>query len=329
MTTAEETGNITFSDSYCGGCGEKSIIPSCRDSLQRHGIKKAHWECWSECNLPCGFCFRTNGQALDTERAVLLLRALSTGAVRAVVFAGGDPSLRRDLAEVVGEALTLGLAVQVQTNAHHVTRSFLNVLSHCEYVGLSIDGPDALTHDAFRGRRGNFQHVMALLGQLDDLGVPVSVRTVVSRDNYLVIPEIARLVTSHSNIVCWKLLEFTAVGKGFLNRRRYEIRSDKFEHTIQAAGEKLGGKQRILEALRNVDKVGIYMMISPQGFVYGTTETTLMETGYHRYVGSILSDHLGDLAARIPFSSLRDERRILADAHVLASGLPRIGDPIN
>ena len=315
MTAAEETVSTTCPDPYCGGCGKASVVPSCQNSLHQHGIKKAHWECWSECNLPCGFCFRTNGQALDTERAVLLLRALSTGAVRAVVFAGGDPSLRRDLPDVVGEALNLGLAVQVQTNAHHVTRTFLNTLSRCEYVGLSIDGPDAHTHDAFRGRRGNFQHVLDLLGQLDNLGVPVSIRTVVSRENYLVIPEVARLVISHSNIICWKLLEFTPVGRGYLNRDRYEMRTGAFDHTIQTTQDRLGGKHRILEVLRNIDKVGIYMMISPQGFVYGTTQMTLMQTGHHHYIGSILSDHLGDLAARIPFSSLRNERRIFGDVH--------------
>ncbi len=287
-------------------------MPSCQGSLRRHGITKAHWECWSECNLPCPFCYRTTGQPLDTRSAVSLVHALYTGDVRAIVFAGGDPSLRSDLADVVNEAVALGLAVQVQTNAQHVTRSFLAVLGRCEYVGLSIDGPDADSHDNFRGARGNFRQVVALLDRLELLGIPVSVRTVVSRRNYSVVPNIAPLVVSHQNVICWKLLEFTPIGRGRVNRDEHAIPSAIFEHTVRVTEEKLGSSYRLLEVLRNLDKIGIYMMISPQGSVYGTTEVA-MDVGHHRYIGSMLSDHLGELAERIPFSSQRTDRRIPAD----------------
>jgi MoaA/NifB/PqqE/SkfB family radical SAM enzyme len=304
----------------CRGCGRGPVVSACQGSLQRHGIKKAHWECWSECNLPCAFCYRTTGQALDTADAVSLVRALAAGEARAVVFAGGDPSLRPDLADVVAEALAVGLAVQVQTNAQHVTRSFLDVLSRCEYVGLSIDGPDAGTHDSFRGTRGNFSRVVALLGQLEAIGVPVSVRTVVSRANYRVVPDIAPLVMSHPNVICWKLLEFTAIGQGRRHRNQYALPGGLFEFTVLAARGRLGNAGSLLEALRNVDKIGIYMMISPQGLVYETTESALIDVGQHHYVGSILSDHLDDLARSIPFEYDRADRRILPDVYPQPAG---------
>jgi MoaA/NifB/PqqE/SkfB family radical SAM enzyme len=319
----------TSGQSHCGGCRQGPVRVACEGSLRRHDIKKAHWECWSECNLPCAFCFRTTGAPLDTERAVSLLRALSAGKIRAVVFAGGDPSLRGDLAEVVAEAISLGLAVQVQTNGQHVTHSFLRVLARCEYVGLSIDGPDEDTHDNFRGKRGNFRHVMALLRQLDVLGVPVSVRTVVSRENYRVIPRIAQLILEHPNVICWKLLEFTAIGKGRVNQDRYAMPTALFEHALQVTEDALGGDRGLLEALRNVDKIGIYMMISPQGFVYGTTEAALMQAGHHHYIGSILSDHLEDLARWIPFSSGRPDRRTPSDIQFQGTGHPRYGKPLD
>ncbi len=94
------------------------------------------------------------------------------------------------------------------------------------------------------------------------------------------IPDIAGLVLSHSNVICWKLLEFTAIGRGRVNRDRYAMPSAMFESTVQAAQDKLGSERSLLEVLRNVDKIGIYMMISPQGFVHGTTETALMTSGH-------------------------------------------------
>jgi MoaA/NifB/PqqE/SkfB family radical SAM enzyme len=272
--------------------------------------------------LPCAFCYRTTGRPLDTPDAVSLIRALATGEARAIVLAGGDPSLRPDVGEVVAEALAVGLAVQVQTNAQHVTRSFLKVLARSEYVGLSIDGPDADTHDGFRGTRGNFRHVVALLDQLEELGVPVSIRTVVSRRNYHLVPNIAPLVMSHSNVICWKLLEFTAIGQGRINRDQYALPGDGFERTVLAARERLGSSAGLLEQLRNVDKIGIYMMISPGGLVYGTTESALMNGGRHHYIGSVLSDHLDELARSVPFSSRRADRRIPADVHAQSVGVP-------
>lgn len=94
-----------------------------------------------------------------------------------------------------------------------------------------------------------------------------------------------------------------------------------FEHVVRIAEDKLGCEHGLLEVLRNVDKIGIYMMISPQGFVYGTTETALMQAGHHHYIGSILSDHLEDLARSIPFSPSRPDRRTPADIQLQGTGL--------
>jgi molybdenum cofactor biosynthesis enzyme MoaA len=311
---------------YCGGCGEGTVNNTCQGSLLRQGIRKAHWECWSECNLACPFCFRTSSRPLDTRQAVLMLRALATGAARAIVFAGGDPSLRRDLAELVTESVALGLAVQVQTNGQHVSRSFLSALRGCEYVGLSIDGPDAATHDGFRNKSGNFKQVVKLLGQLEALGIPVSVRTVVAHANHQTVPEMSQLIVSYSNVICWKLLEFTAVGNGFVNQDNYALSSDEFERTVLTARQRLGASAAVLEVLRNTEKVGIYMMISAEGVVYGITKTALMRTGQHHYVGSMLSEHLVHLSERLPFSAQRRaDRRVPVSLHLERNAFPSAG----
>jgi MoaA/NifB/PqqE/SkfB family radical SAM enzyme len=312
--------------SYCGGCGGAAVGAACQGSLERHGIRKAHWECWSECNLSCPFCFRTRGRPLDTREGSLLLRALATGSARAVVFAGGDPSLRRDLGELVEEARSLGLAVQVQTNGQHVSRSFLGSLARCEYVGLSLDGPDAATHDKFRRKPGNFRRVLSLLSQLEAQGIPVSVRTVVGLGNYRMIPDMTRIIASYSNVICWKLLEFTAIGSGFLNRAEYQISADLFEATVRAVRRRLDGSAELLEVLRNSEKVGIYMMISADGIVYGTSKAALLRTGQHQFTGMVLAEHLVHLAQRLPQAGRpRADRRAPADLSLQRSAWPDAG----
>lgn len=215
--------------------------------------------------------------------------------------------------------------MQVQTNGQYVTPSFLRTLSRCEYVGLSVDGADAAMHDGFRRRPGNFKQVTRLFGQLEKAGVPVSVRTVVTYENHRAVPDIARLILSYSNVICWKLLEFTAVGNGFVNRNRYNLPPSLFERAVHAARAHLGDSIRLLEVLRNADKVGIYMMISAQGLVYGITDAALNETGHHDYVGSMLSDHLDHLAERLPFSRQRPpDRRMRVDVRARANTLPGV-----
>ncbi|MDO5373175.1 MAG: radical SAM protein [Corynebacterium glutamicum] len=91
---------------------------ACHNSFKEKGIVKVHWETWSDCNLGCAFCYRSIATPLTTAKAKKLLSALSWCGVNTVVFAGGDPTLRKDLPELISFAAKLLLKVEVQTNAH-------------------------------------------------------------------------------------------------------------------------------------------------------------------------------------------------------------------
>ena len=100
----------------CGGCGS-SIRPECEGSWARVGVVTVHWECWSECNLNCPFCYRTVSQPLDTRAAERLLAHIAASGVENIVFGGGDPSLRPDLIQLFETALTLGLKCELRQMA--------------------------------------------------------------------------------------------------------------------------------------------------------------------------------------------------------------------
>src|SRR5919199_122548 len=101
--------------SFCAACTPQSASPQCRNSFKRLGVIKVHWECWSACSLACSFCYRTRGNPLDTEGAKKLLQAISTSGALRIVFAGGDPSLRPDIAQLIHYAHSLNLQVEVHT----------------------------------------------------------------------------------------------------------------------------------------------------------------------------------------------------------------------
>jgi MoaA/NifB/PqqE/SkfB family radical SAM enzyme len=283
-----------------------AVRGECRNSFGLLGLLKVHWECWSDCNLPCEFCYRTRGNVLSTADAKKLISAVQTAGVQTLVFAGGDPSIRPDIAELISLAREIGLRVEVQTNAHHAPANFLRELRYVQLAGLSLDGPIAAVHDAFRGKRGNFDRVLGLLGKLNEWGVPVIVRTIVSKPNYETVHLIGRLLQNMDNLVRWSLIEFSPVGEGYTNCNNYQINRALFRAAAERACSAFPDDSKIdiyeLEA-----KAGAYALVTPAGFLYGTGTSTI--NGVYPTIGSILQEHLSILADKLPFSKERHVRR--------------------
>jgi MoaA/NifB/PqqE/SkfB family radical SAM enzyme len=282
----------------CGGCGEH-VTSRCRASLARAGLLKIHWECWSACNLRCPFCFRTTGEPIVTAAAERLIRIAATSGVEALVFAGGDPLLRPDLRHLAGLARQLGLGVEIHTNAHAIRPESWEALLISERVCLSLDGPTAKTHDQMRRRKHNFDRVLTLLARLAEANVPVSIRTLVSLANYAEVPDIAPIIANFPNVLTWTLQEFTAVNQGWVNRDYYLLPSQVFEHVVTESKRRYAGSAKVY-GFRTIEKVGAYMMVSPDAMVYGTTEEALFYVGRHRYIGCLLGLHLADLVDLLP-----------------------------
>jgi len=228
------------------------------------------------------------------------------GGARSIAFAGGDPSIRPDIPLLVTLSHSLGLQVEVQTNAHFVTPEFRCALEEADLVSLSLDGCDADSHDTFRDEPGNFTRLLAILQWLGEREVPVCVRTLVCKPNYKIVPAVAALISGMKNVVRWSLMDFSPVGEGFTNRRKYLLDPQLFERTVADAQAKYVGPAQV-DVFRSEEKVGCYFLITPDGRVYGVG--TPMDNGLFPTVGSILTDHLTHLASKLPFSADNHRRR--------------------
>ena len=74
-----------------------------------------------------------------------------------MVFIGGDPMMRRDLFDLLEKSVSIGLRTSLTPTAIAlVTRDRLERVRDVgiSRVALSLDGPDAETHDCLRGSRG-------------------------------------------------------------------------------------------------------------------------------------------------------------------------------
>src|SRR6266487_64196 len=284
---------------FCAGCAPNLPDLECQGCFKRLGIIKVHWECWSECNLACPFCYRTRGIPLDTEEAKKLIEAVSKSGATIITFAGGDPSIRPDIIQLISYAHTLGVQVEVQTNSHHLKSDFIEALEKVELVGMSLDGPDANTHDSFRNKPGNFNRVMTLLRTLSAKEVPLIVRTIVAKPNNIMIPRMANLLEEFSNIIKWSLMEFSPVGEGFFNCERYKLDRDVFDKITDEVKKAYKGSGQV-DVYRTESKLGTYVIITPHGYMYGTTQPAV--NGVYPTIGSILRQHLVVLAEKHTFS---------------------------
>lgn len=289
----------------CHGCQREGVRDECENAFSMQGIIKVHWECWSACNLHCPFCYRTRDTPLCTESAMEMIKILRFAGVKWLVFAGGDPSLRPDIVELIPFAKSMGLMVEVQTNAESLQPEFQSSLGKVDQVGLSLDGPDATTHDRLRGSDGNFDKVCELISYLHTTPTQIVLRTVVTSQNKHVIPNMASLINNWSQIRRWSLLQFVPLGMGKRVRSQMEVSINDFENVVQLAADRVTTAE--VDGFSNNKKSGVYALISASGELYGT-----MSDGDdldHRFVGNLLTQHVSDLVRSLPFDEARHKAR--------------------
>ncbi|NKR97088.1 radical SAM protein [Rhodococcus hoagii] len=295
----------------CAACDDgpsTSTLEECRGAFSRIGLSKIHWECWSECNLHCKFCYRSVDTPLTFDNAIQLLEVCRYAGIDQFVFAGGDPSLRSDLPALIDFATSIGLSVELQSNFQKFSNDLQERIlgGKVALTGMSLDGSTAIKHDNFRSTRGNFKSVINALDFHEQAGRPVIVRTIISRQNSDCISDIGELLTPYKNITRWSLLEFTPIGDGFANRTSYSIPSAEYEEVVASAIESYEGPAEV-DVFRASAKLGTYGLVTPAGFLYGVVSPP--SDGKYPVAGSMLKKHLTELASSLPFDRQQHRSR--------------------
>jgi radical SAM protein len=182
-----------------------------------------YWEMTQACGLACRHC---RAEAIATahpdqltfpEGIALLDQILGFGdPLPHLVLTGGDPLERPDLYDLIAQARARGIGVSITPAAtHKLTQPALQQLSEAgiEGLGLSLDGPDARTHDSIRGVNGTFDRTMQAMRWARELAIPVQVNTLAARETVDGIPAVYELL-KHAGIARWSLFFLISVGRG-------------------------------------------------------------------------------------------------------------------
>ena len=147
------------------------------------------WETTRRCPLKCRHC-RAGAADVPYERELSTdecRRVLDSLGPRPpmVIWTGGEPMLRPDILELVSHATTLGVRSVMAPCGMLVTEDRLRALKDAGVMAcsFSLDGPDAASHDAFRGVPGAFDNVTRAMSVARAIGMPFQVNTTVSTLN--------------------------------------------------------------------------------------------------------------------------------------------------
>lgn len=155
----------------------------------------------NECNLRCPHCYRPDATVdrLDLEAVRRVCDAIPVGSMNLGV---GENGLHPEYRAVLDELAVRGIRTSITSNGQSVACLTDAEVKRFRTVEFSLDFPTEGAHDAFRGA-GNWRAVHEQLERCRDLGVPVTITTVLMRINARALPglvEVARRVGANLRV---------------------------------------------------------------------------------------------------------------------------------
>ena len=147
------------------------------------------------CPLSCPYCsnpvaLAQKEQELPTEIWLDAFRQAAELGVLQLHLSGGEPASRRDLTELIAGARAAGLYTNLITSAIGVTERRLSEFDAAglDHIQLSLQGTDAEMADHIGGYKGGYARKMQAAGWIADLGIPLTLNTVLHRKNLHQLP---------------------------------------------------------------------------------------------------------------------------------------------
>ncbi|KAA0972296.1 pyrroloquinoline quinone biosynthesis protein PqqE [Aureimonas fodinaquatilis] len=206
------------------------------------------------CPLRCTYCsnpleLETRSTELDTltwER--VFAQAADMGVIH-VHLSGGEPTARKDIAQLVGAAAQAGLYTNLITSGVGVSMDTLDAMLAVglDHIQLSMQGADAGVTEQVGGMKGAFERKEAFAHAVVERGVPLTLNAVIHRTNIHQVPQMVqkaldlgakRLEVAHTQYYGWALKN-----RAQLMPERKDV--DRTIEEIEEARERLKGRLAI------------------------------------------------------------------------------------
>ena len=193
----------SLSASPANGVGPQGLADLPRSAEEACGNPVVTWRVTRYCNLSCRNCTsdsrdpRRRGAELGTGEGKSLIGELAAHGVSRLIFAGGEPLLRRDLAEFVACAHERRIQPELLTNGTLLTLGNAGELRaaglHSATILLEGLGREM---DHHRGVPGSYNAVLEACANCEAAGLDAGLRVLMTRWNYAEMSEILDFVES-------------------------------------------------------------------------------------------------------------------------------------
>jgi len=242
-------------DRLTGGVGldSRDILSVTREKFQKAVAETKPLFAWfsltEECNLHCRYCFADSSRPLkdelSTREVLAIIDNIVEAGTRAIVFGGGEPTLREDLLTIV-EYSSRYMTVALNTNGQVLDQRYIERLarSGLSQIKISVDGLRD-THDWNRGK-GSFDRAIESLRLCRSAGIPtVILIATVSRLNHQELPELVRLAMELG--VDFSMVEFLPLGRGMREWGLTPEQTREVQRFLMEARRLYGPKRIIFE----------------------------------------------------------------------------------
>jgi radical S-adenosyl methionine domain-containing protein 2 len=229
--------------------------------------------------MKCKFCFATFYDLglvkHNLEKSKKIISEIAKNGFSKITFAGGEPTLIKELPEIVKYAKELGLITTVVTNGAKLSQNSLlrKLAPYLDWVALSIDSMnDELNIKSGRAINGGNTAItesffIELIKELKQLNICVKINTVVSNYNW---KENMNAFITSVKPDRWKILQALKVeGQNDEFQDNFIVTNTQFEKYLNRHNKSLS---LLTNAVEKVELIkGSYLMISPEGKLYDNT----------------------------------------------------------
>ncbi|PLW93019.1 MAG: radical SAM protein [Marinilabiliales bacterium] len=145
------------------------------------------------CNFRCSFCYagiNCTRDAAATELSTAELKELIykirfQAQVPSISFTGGEPTLRKDLPELIAYAKEIDMRVNLISNGYLIDEKLAKAMKEAglDSAQLSLEGATEETHDVVVGVKGAYQQLLKAVKHLEAEDIRVHTNTTLSLEN--------------------------------------------------------------------------------------------------------------------------------------------------
>jgi radical S-adenosyl methionine domain-containing protein 2 len=241
------------------------------------------------CNMRCKFCFATFKDLgfvkHNLQQSKRLIESIATAGFEKITFAGGEPTLVKELPQLLKLAKQQGLVTTIVTNGLKLSQPelFKDIAQYTDWIALSVDSIQVDTNlqsgRALVGRTAlTERYYLDIIEKIHKQNIKLKINTVVSSYNNN--EDMSDFILK-AKPDRWKVLQALSIeGQNSTKADEFTISSTQFQQFIKR--NKLPKNEIKLIVENNSLIKGSYVMVSPEGKFINDSKS------YHQYSDSIL-----------------------------------------